>query len=141
MKLITLILLAALACLVGLRILNQSRRNHVEFVTFSSDEEPGPENPVEHEGFIGEVLEHAAPVQNDGDFRKMTEELEEDNLEGDAMAVLYDRRTRLAIVSFSVMSQISAGNRAVTRKVLRFLSSTDAENVLVSHVAAKVREF
>ena len=139
MKTITVVLLAALACLVGLRIINQSRRNHVDFVTFSSDEECSRENPVALSG-IDAVLDCGVSENPEEDFKRMVRDLEYTDTSGDAMAVLFDERTKLAIISLAVMSQLQAGNRAVMRKVKRYLMRAGAENVIVSHICAREQQ-
>ena len=136
MKMITVVLLAALACLIGLRIFNQSRRNHVDFVTFSSDAAPGPENPVD---LPMEMVREMESVQPE-DFQQTMEEIAEADTSEDAMAVLFDTRTKIGIISLAVMEQIACGNHAVSRKVKRFLQKAGAENVLVTHLSATVQE-
>ena len=128
----------ALLCLIALLIYLRYRRNHVDFVTFDSEEDVCAENPVEAGEALQSRISSAVPVENQDDFEEMEAEIMNADSFTDPMAVLFDRRTRLAIVSVSVMREISSGNRVISRKVKRFMEKSGCENVMVMPLCQKV---
>ena len=137
MKPITFVLVVATVCLIALRILRVSRTNHVEFVTFSSQKEMSPENPVCNPEDVSETISSAEEMTTEEDFTEMQEELAVSDVSEYPMVVLYDTCTGCAIVSPSVMKEITSGNRAVSRKVFRFLSKSGAEHMMVAPIGTK----
>lgn len=137
MKPITVILLAALVGLIAIRIYNQYRRNHVAFVTFDSEAAPSRDNPVDL-GLPAESFAEAAEDGGDmGDIAEFAGSVTDDDVEDDAMVVLYDTHTNMAFVSYAVMQKMGEGNRAVCRKLIRFLEKHEPEKVILLHVGKK----